>query len=182
MDEARPLVSRLSSERLRHELDLILEEPKSASMLSRLDELGLLNSIIPDLPWNDSLHERLSTSAAASIPSEWSIKPLAAGIPLIRSLGYLIWLSSFPAAVIDNIQDRLRLPIAMYKALLSASGLLSDLPDLRGSKPSVWVSRLEDIPLLVIYAVYVITNDQILVEYGLKLRFVHPITDGHELT
>jgi tRNA nucleotidyltransferase (CCA-adding enzyme) len=69
----------------------------------------------------------------------------------------------------------------MYKALLSASGLLSDLPGLRGSQPSVWVSRLEDIPLLAIYAVFVITNDQILSEFSLKLRFVHPFTDGHEL-
>jgi tRNA nucleotidyltransferase (CCA-adding enzyme) len=100
---------------------------------------------------------------------------------LIRSLGYLIWLAPLPAAAIDTIQARLRLPTAMYKALLSASGLLSDLPGLRGSQPSVWVSRLEDTPLVVIYAVYVITNDQILVEYGLKLRFVHPFTDGHEL-
>jgi tRNA nucleotidyltransferase (CCA-adding enzyme) len=181
MDEARPLVSRLSSERVRHELDLILEEPRCASMLSRLDQLGLLKSIIPDLPWNDSLLGRLSTSPAASIPSEWSIKPLAAGIPLIRSLGYLIWLAPLPAAAIDTIQARLRLPTALYKALLSASDLLSDLASLRGSQPSVWVSRLEDIPLLVIYAVYVITNDRILVEYGLNLRFVHPFTDGHEL-
>ncbi|HEX2698461.1 MAG TPA: hypothetical protein VHM28_12195, partial [Anaerolineales bacterium] len=43
--EARPLIDKLSAQRIRHELDLILEEPKAASMLKRLDELDLLKPI-----------------------------------------------------------------------------------------------------------------------------------------
>jgi hypothetical protein len=33
MDEARPLVARLSAERIRHELDLFFDEPRAAAML-----------------------------------------------------------------------------------------------------------------------------------------------------
>ena len=45
--EARELVYKLSAQRVRHELELILDETNAASMLSRLDKLGLLNQFIP---------------------------------------------------------------------------------------------------------------------------------------
>ena len=49
MDEARPMLEKLSSERVRHELDLILDEPNWFEMLTRLAELGLLKAIHPEL-------------------------------------------------------------------------------------------------------------------------------------
>src|SRR5258705_1283537 len=47
--EARPFVEKLSAQRIRHELDLILEESNAVSMLKRLDELDLLSVIHPVL-------------------------------------------------------------------------------------------------------------------------------------
>jgi tRNA nucleotidyltransferase (CCA-adding enzyme) len=46
---ALPYVQKLSAQRIRHELDLILDEPNAMSMLRQLDELGLLAAIHPSL-------------------------------------------------------------------------------------------------------------------------------------
>jgi tRNA nucleotidyltransferase (CCA-adding enzyme) len=179
--EARPLLQRLSSERLRHEIDLILEEPKAAIMLSRLDELGLREAITDAIPWNKSLHKTLDSAARVSIPEEWAIKPLSSGIPVSRSLGYLIWFSSLPPSAIDKIQSRIKLPVTIYKAIHLSRKLITDLPGMKKAKPSDWVTRLEDIPPLAVYAVYLISKEHALREYSLKWKSIHPFTDGNAL-
>jgi len=70
MDEAKPLVARLSEERLRHELDLIVEEPHAPAILARLAELNLMTSISDILPWNVELRERLD-SVGKTCASTW---------------------------------------------------------------------------------------------------------------
>jgi tRNA nucleotidyltransferase (CCA-adding enzyme) len=181
MEEAKPLIPRLSSERLRHELDLILEESNSAAMLSRLDELGLRKAILDDLPWNKSICESLATAIKSPIPEEWEIKPLSAGISISRTLGYLIWFSSLPLSAIDKIQARLRLPIAIHKAVLLSRKLIFDLPEMRKARPSEWVFRLDDIPALILFAVFLLTKEKALKDYSLKWKNVHPVTDGNVL-
>ena len=54
MDEARPMLEKLSPERVRHELDRMLDEPNWCEMLLRLDDLGLLDAIHPELSPPDS--------------------------------------------------------------------------------------------------------------------------------
>ena len=56
--EARQLIEKLSAQRIRHELDLILEEPNAAPMLARLDKLGLLKPIHPSLRCDKALQTR----------------------------------------------------------------------------------------------------------------------------
>jgi len=53
--EARYLVDKLSAQRIRHELDLILDEPNPASILERLAKLDLLKPIHVVLPWDESI-------------------------------------------------------------------------------------------------------------------------------
>ncbi len=45
MHEAITLMDRVSGDRIRHEMDLILDEPLAAQILARLDELKLLAAI-----------------------------------------------------------------------------------------------------------------------------------------
>ena len=56
--EARELIDKLSAQRIRHELDLILGEPNAASMLARLDKLGLLKPIHHSLGCDKALKTR----------------------------------------------------------------------------------------------------------------------------
>jgi tRNA nucleotidyltransferase (CCA-adding enzyme) len=68
---ARPLAAALSAERARHELDLIFDEARAASMLARLDELGLLKALENVLPWSVELRERLDSGFSALPAPAW---------------------------------------------------------------------------------------------------------------
>ncbi len=57
--ESLELLNRVSGERLRHELELILAEPKADRMLLRLDELRVLRHIDPALFFDGAAAERL---------------------------------------------------------------------------------------------------------------------------
>ena len=50
--EARPLVGQVSGDRIRHELDHILDLDQRVIILERLSELGLLAEIHPNLVWD----------------------------------------------------------------------------------------------------------------------------------
>jgi tRNA nucleotidyltransferase (CCA-adding enzyme) len=53
LTEALQLISRVSGDRIRHEIDHILDEERAVQMLARLHDLGLLKAIHPDLKWDD---------------------------------------------------------------------------------------------------------------------------------
>jgi tRNA nucleotidyltransferase (CCA-adding enzyme) len=179
MDAAHPLLARLSGERIRHELDLMLDEPPAAAMLDRLDALGLLKAIHPVLPWTRDLRAIIESGLEAPAPSTFGLEPDR------RSLGVLLWLLSLSVEEIESVAGRLRFPATLTKTLLHASRLWQVLPSLAVKKPSQWTSALEDIPLLAIYAVYLrSTNPAIsrgLADYLSKWRHVQPVTDGHML-
>ena len=74
--EARQLIEKLSAQRIRHELDLILDEPNAASMLARLDKLGLLKPIHPSLRCDKALQTRfeICDRFSARLFEFWIIK------------------------------------------------------------------------------------------------------------
>jgi tRNA nucleotidyltransferase (CCA-adding enzyme) len=181
MDEARPLIARLSEERLRHELDLILDEPKSVLMLARLDELGLLKSIAEVLPWNVDIRSRLDSALAQPLPPGWGLTAPASGVPLNQALIYILWLLDLPRAEIETLHKRLRFPMGVYKAILAASALRADLPALSGAPASKWSQRLEGSPILALYAVYLVSGEMSLEAYATRWQNIHSKTDGETL-
>jgi tRNA nucleotidyltransferase (CCA-adding enzyme) len=181
MNEARPLMARLSDERVRHELDLILGEPNAAWMLARLDELGLLKAIAEVLPWSSELRGRLDSALRLPLPSDWELKPPTSGISLNEVLTYILWLLDLPVGEIDALHKRLRFPVSTLKTIRAAAELRADLPALRGGKPSQWVDRLDGVPLLAVYAVYLISAEKALQTYAARWQNIHPKTTGETL-
>ena len=181
IDEARPLFARLSEERLRHELDLMIGEPKAVSMLARLDELGLLKAIAEVLPWSMELRDRLDSALRLSIPPEWGLKSPAAGIPLQEALAYSLWFLDLPLSAIDALQARLSFPQATLKTIRAAAELTANLPALRGASPSKWVERLDGVPLLAVYAVFAVSGEKSLETYAIHWQNIHPKTTGNSL-
>ena len=179
IEEARALLNRLSPERIRHELDLILEEPKAAGMLARLEELSLLQPICEALPWNADLAARLEAGLHKPLPAGWDLPPQAAGT--VEPLAYSLWLLDLPQEDIDLLNQRLAFPRAAYQVIRSAAALYSDLPSLRGAGPSGWVDRLDGVPLLALYAVFSVSREKALETYVLTWRKIHPHTTGHTL-
>lgn len=177
MDEARPMLEKLSLERVRHELDRMLDEPNWFEMLTRLDELGLLKAIHPKLPPPDLDFSPPTDQELASYANPGMLPPK-------RTLAWLLWLSPVKPATIKTLSDRLRFPAALTKLILAASHLRNDLPALVGSKPSVWVDRLDDVPDLAIYAVSLSVDEdtkETLRTYLADWIHVEPKTTGHDL-
>jgi len=177
MDEAQSMLEKLSSERVRHELDRMLDEPNWFEMLTRLDDLGLLKAIHPELPRPAS---RLPFPKDADLASY----TLPSMLPPKRTLAWLLWLSPLENATIKSIARRLRFPAALTKLIMAASKLRADLPSLNGAKPSAWVNRLDDVPELAVYTIKLSSKgktQQALQNYLQKWQHVKPVTTGHDL-
>jgi tRNA nucleotidyltransferase (CCA-adding enzyme) len=181
LDESLPLIKRLSPERLRHEIDQILSEPKAVPMLARLDQLGLLKMISPELRWNSELSARLEAALSASLETAWGQSYDRLANPVRVALLYSLWLLDEPVSVIESLHTRLCFPMATFKAIRAAAELTADLPALRGQKPSTWVARLDGLPTLAVYGVYLVSREADLETYARHWQHVHPFTTGDTL-
>ncbi len=185
MGEARPLLEKLSGDRIRHELDLILDEERAVAMFSRLMDLGLLDAISPSLERDDGLVRRLNNALNTPIPRDFGELPDIAHLSKRRALGYLVWLLPLPLKNLRAISKKLRFPAGLKSALLITRELCDELPDLKDAKNSAWVERLDGIPSLALYAASLCPIDEdlrfALMQYLAKWRFVEPKIAGKDL-
>ena len=169
--EARSFVEKLSAQRIRHELDLILEEPNAVSMLERLDELDLLAPIHPAL---SNFHQ---SNLATLKPEDASAQN-----GLSR---WILWLMHLSEQEIEFVNARLHFTADLLKLLRSAASLNTDLTAVLGLKPSQCVQLLEGYSWRALETVYpVIANQEIknqLSKYLSEWRHVKPKTTGHDL-
>jgi tRNA nucleotidyltransferase (CCA-adding enzyme) len=183
--EARSLIGQISGDRIRHELDHILDEDQRVRMLERMSELGLLGEIHPALVWDDECRENLR------MLSSLDNKPLT-GVNLDlqrgsnrRRLAYILWFIHLPVEKIKAILRRLRYPTTQSKVVLSASHLWKDLPWLANAKLSQIANRLEDVPALAIYAVFLAArNEHVcsnLQAYLNRINLITPTVTGYDL-
>lgn len=169
---ALSVLSTLSGERLRHELDLIFAEDRAAVMLARADDLGVLKAIHPSLPRFDSQRASLLGQLPDPILNITCDREL---------LGYLLWLLDLSVEDLVALSRRLDFTSELSEALLGASRLKSQLPALANSQPSAWTFALEGFPPFSIYAAYLVMRESALLEYLSTWRHVRPRTDGETL-
>lgn len=171
ISEARPLVEKLSAQRIRHEIDLILDEPNAGSMLARLDELELLSVIHPALA-------NFQTSKLASLKSD---NPALQN----RNARWLLWLMHRSEQEIQLLNERLHFTADLLRILLSGSSLYSNLAALSGLKPSQCVELLESYSLGAIEIIYHVLSEEKVrnkfSKYLFEWRHVKPKTTGHDL-
>jgi tRNA nucleotidyltransferase (CCA-adding enzyme) len=179
---ARRLIGSLSAERLRHELDLILAEDKSAAMLGRLAELDLLQPVHPALAWNEKLRERFLNGQRILTENHFESIPSYADTSF---LGWHFWLMDLPSNDLESLQRRLHFRANLFASIQAASSLAAGLPSFAGWKPSQLVARLEELPLTAVYAVFLASPDgqvrQDLRSYLVTWRYVKPKTNGNDL-
>lgn len=178
---ALPLLATLSAERARHELDLIFDESNAASMLARLDELGVLKAVENALPWGADLRERLSSGLSALADPVWNADQPVNGVPFRQILGYTLWLLDLSPSAIEALQTRLTFPLAVLNSIRAAASLRTDVPALSGSAPSQWTERLGGVPLTAICAVFLVSGEKALATYASHWQHIHPKTDGDAL-
>ena len=181
--EARSLIERLSGDRLRHELNNILDTAFAPQTLSRLSSLGLLSAIHPALSCDDWLYSHLESLQELEIAPEWGV--IGDRQTLRRNLGYILWMIQLMPEQADPVTRRLKLPAQLSSIILAACGLWRDRQDLALSQPGQVVSRLEDVPALSRFALYLATSDaqlkQVLHLYITDWQHIHPTIDGRAL-
>ncbi len=185
IQEAREVLGKVSGQRIRHELDLMLAEGKPVEMLSRLEELGLLRAIHPDITWREDLAEPLRAVLLEPLDAEWELPGEFGRIPTRRALGYLVWLSGLTEESITGINERLHFHSNLTSALLDANRIWRNLPSLVGASPSRVVDQLGHVPLVSLYALHQRTTStqvkQVLRRYALEWRKIQPYADGARL-
>lgn len=168
--ESLSVLSKLSGERIRNELDLILGEEKASLILMRVANLDLLNSINSNLPkFNEDYSDFLNMDTRLDIPADR------------HTMGYMLWFMDLSEEQVFSICNRLDFSNELTLAVWSAAQLKRSLPHLVDSKPSIWTYALEKLPLLSIYAVYLVSGEDSLLSYISIWRHVKPHTTGDDL-
>jgi tRNA nucleotidyltransferase (CCA-adding enzyme) len=174
---AIPGIDLLTPQRVRHELDLILEEENSGAMLGRLAELRILKQVHPALKWNKQVARRFTNGMNA--------RNVLSLMPLRRSLGWTLWLMDTPAPELKEIEKRLHFDSRLRKMVLAASDLFARVDSLREKKTSQYTAILDNIPLRVVQAVCLAVppgaGQKILQNYLTSWRHIKPMATGHTL-
>ncbi len=173
-DGSRKVLSTLSGERLRHEFDLIFEEPNPSTMLKQLAELDVLKSIrlritSYELPLLDDPSPAFGEFA---VPDMLSFQ---------QTLCWVLWLMNSSVSEIEDVAERLAFPVLLTNAAVFASALKQELPSCKNWKPSQWTFHLDELPSLSVYAVYLVSKENALSEYLSKWQHVKPLTTGDDL-
>jgi tRNA nucleotidyltransferase (CCA-adding enzyme) len=187
LQEALPLIARVTGERLRAELEHVLEEPQYRAMLTRLDGLGLLQAIHPDLALDSTVLPRLAVIPGAEPDPVWGLgKSSRHGwATQKRLLAYMAWLMPLPSERAQEILDRLATPRGEAQTILAACSLYTAIPQWIQRQTVELVEALDEYDLLVIYAVSLLAPEvhcrEALAAYLLHMRYVYPNITGDEL-
>jgi tRNA nucleotidyltransferase (CCA-adding enzyme) len=181
IDDAVPLLERITPARIRHELELIFAEARPEQALQRLEEFAVLRHIHPDLhvdDWLSARFERLRRALAG---------PDARPPADLDQLYFAIWTYRLQRAAISLLDERLSMMRSTVTLLHDLHALKADVPRLEqpglaNSKiyhilhprlpASRWLlRRISESPVALAY----------LEKYDDELRLSRAITDGKDL-
>jgi len=136
MGEALPWLARVSGQRLRNEIDLILREPEAGEVLLRLQDLGALAAIHPPF----RISARLPDLIDSGERPPWKTEAVDR-----RTLRWCILLTGTGAADVRGVCERLALTKALSQAVTASAKLTAVFGRLadEASRPSD-VTRILD--------------------------------------
>lgn len=183
IQDALPLINRLSGDRVRHEINLILAERSPELIFRRLERLGVLSAIHPSLAfrhWHESAFRALHY--ALEQPPWPGLDPhMDPAVPYFGLLTY-----DLPHVTIHEVCDTLRVKrgtVEQVDRIQLAREHLDDLgTPLRPSEIFDLLHGFEDSVLLTAWAAAssACARRQI-AEYAGTLRHIAPYTDGNFL-
>ena len=166
-------VDKLSPERLRHELDLIFEEPNAVPMMEKLWALEIVQSVRPALPSDEATRGRFQR--AGSPPSS---------VGNLIHFRWAVWLMGLSGKEICALSKRLHFTAELTKKTVAASSVFADLDSIASLRPSGCVRRLDGLPDDGILAASVCAEGEArakLEMYLSKWKQLRPFTDGEAL-
>lgn len=185
MHEARQIVRQVSGDRLRHELNLILEEQRPQPVLARLDALELLGAIHPAFNWPEALTDPFDIILHQGPDPCWNLPDKTGNLNTRHALAYLAWLLYYPSEIGLVISQRLRLPGDLADSLGAAHRLRDEMERLICQPPSQATAVLDSIPTLALACLDITSQDavhkQFLHTYAQIWRTIWPTKTGDDL-
>lgn len=185
LEGAVPLLDRVSGDRIRHELDHILDEPKAGRMLARLDELGLLRAIHPELVWDEWFRQRLERATSEAPEPAWDLGDELGKVGGRRALLYTLWLVRLPPEAARKAAGRLKFSAGLVRTIQAARRIWEQQQALASAGPSAAVDLLDSQPALALYAVWLASDlpeaCSALLQYQTTWRHITPTVNGHSL-
>jgi tRNA nucleotidyltransferase (CCA-adding enzyme) len=181
IEDALPLLKRVSGDRVRHELELIFREDEPERALCRLDELDALPHIHPDLGCDDWLEKRYRILREDFDPAAWGLDSVDLLFVHLALLTYRLDEESTQA-----VSKRLKVKRETEEDLLLTHDLRKKLPELAElSKTSEIYHLLQPYPARVLAAVWVASDSSLIQErlfrYQTEWRLVEPEITGDDL-
>lgn len=185
MNQALPLLERISGDRIRHELDHMLIDPKVTSILARLNELDLLKVIHPQLTW-DAWIETCLAKLQNHLPADyWALGGSNNHNHIRREIAYIFWAMRLTEPDINSLSDRLKLPAGLRGLMLSAHSLWMNLTKLPLQPISEQTAYLDELPAMARYGVFLACEDiqlaDILRKHAMEWRHIKPTINGELL-
>lgn len=183
LEQALPLLDRVSGERIRSEMALIYKETQLPEIMTRLQQLGLLNAIHPSLHWDEWLESRFIEAVEFDPPHEWRLRASPSTEWIFN--GLLCFHLAHEEA--QAVCERLHLPATMRTAILQANSLGKELPShMERITPSILVSRLDGCREEAVVITRAAFSDkpvvrEMLDRYLSEWRYVVPTVDGDTL-
>jgi tRNA nucleotidyltransferase (CCA-adding enzyme) len=188
---ALDLLDRVSPERIRHELELILAEVEPERGLCRLQELGVLRQLHPALRCNEWFSDKAAElrTALVAVASPASVAPpsmsLSPGDAPPLYLALLLYNLTQEATI--EVLDRFHLRKAYRDLVVEVRNLVGRLDGLKrnGARPSDIVAILDESSECARLVLRVATDDwlvrQRLDSYQRRWRHIQPLLSGDDL-
>lgn len=180
IQSALPMLRRISGERVRNELDLLLREPEPERALLTLRARSILEAIHPGFTFDERITQHFQQARNAALA--WPLPK-----PDDAVLYWHILATQFVPDQVTDLGERLLFGRKMLDSLLDASRLAQQLADLARAemRPSQILERLEPLSEVSILVGWLTAADTLarerLHKYLVSWRFVHPTTTGHSL-
>ncbi len=185
ISEAKELLEKVSGDRIRHEIDLILEEPKAPDMLFRINKLELLLPLYENIHWDAHILRTLRKYYQEELPQSWFNPEFQKLMPKKAHGAYLLITAQANQIDILKILRWLRLKNHLAQMIIQTNLLWHQLDSLKNLAPSQTTRKLQEYSQLEIYCIFLLCSDEqikkILEEFALKWRWIKPFTDGNAL-
>jgi tRNA nucleotidyltransferase (CCA-adding enzyme) len=183
IDSALPMLSRVSGERIRHELYLILREREPELVLCRLDGLGVLAQIHPRLACTERSWELFARLRQTIAEGQWKVPADEDGRPMPGS--YLALLTyPLSRSELEALANRLKIfrnDLSLLRQVLDLREREADLARQDLSNREIYhLLRYASTPALMLHGLCTESERvrERLWRYEKELRHVQPVVDG----
>ena len=159
VSEALPLLSHLSQERIRHEIDLVLLENNNASIIHRLAEWGVLEAICTAIPRDSSVMERIELSRQRFDPI-WSDFINLNDPKLMIELNYSLWFANLSKPELEAIQTVFGFAAKVYDTILDTAFIIHWIQTTVSPTRYDWYCALNELHPISLYAGFLMTKEE----------------------